>query len=309
MDSMHPGSPRVYTRTPVIFALPIVNEVDANTVLGLAKPEVEDPRLKKTIDDVERSLGQLLQDRKNQKQTAGLGLNIDSGSGSRKEIEDADDSSVMAIDDHPTVTNPKQLRVKDENARSPVPGRDVRSNDFRYSLPNKKILNLASPQHVGKDSGKENMSVDMSIVSEEDDSFMKIEKADVEMDVAAADARLVANKRSRVRGRRYTTHLTHSKRHSEAHVNTSSVMSPTQHGNGMPIAGMASPSLAVGEVKGWFANLFNWKAQQYILHSVDNCLATRDEAARIFQNLGCQVVLEDAQGWGVLKCRMDEVHG
>ena len=60
-----------------------------------------------------------------------------------------------------------------------------------------------------KDAGKVNMSVDLSVVSEEDDSFMKIDKADVDMDVAAASARMAANKRSRVRGRRYTTHLTH----------------------------------------------------------------------------------------------------
>lgn len=65
----------------------------------------------------------------------------------------------------------------------------------------------------------------------------------------------------------------------------------------------------VGEVKGWFANLFNWKAQQYILHSVDNTIATRDEAARILLSLGCHVILEEAQGWGTLRCRMDEVFG
>ena len=65
----------------------------------------------------------------------------------------------------------------------------------------------------------------------------------------------------------------------------------------------------VGEVKGWFANLFHWKAQQYVLYSVDNCLAIRDESTRLLNHFGCQVILEDAQGWGVLKCRMDESHG
>ena len=67
--------------------------------------------------------------------------------------------------------------------------------------------------------------------------------------------------------------------------------------------------MAVGEVKGWFANLFNWKAQQYVLHSVDNYIATRDEASRVLQKLGCQVQIEDAPGWGLLKCRMDETLG
>lgn len=65
----------------------------------------------------------------------------------------------------------------------------------------------------------------------------------------------------------------------------------------------------VGEVKGWFANLFNWKAQQYVLHSADNCLTTRDEVTRLLQTFGCHVVLEDAQHWGVLKCKMDEIYG
>lgn len=310
-ELMYVGSPRVQSRTPVVPALPMVDEAD-RTVLHLARPDVEDPRLKKTIEEVERSLGQLLQDRKKQKQTqAGFGLGLEvSGS----EPQDMDVSSIMAVDEHPTFTTPKQLRPKDDNIRSPVP--DGRG-DFRYSLPNKKALKLASPARAqthngagGKNPGKENTSGDLSLASEEDDSFMKIEKTDVDMDVVAADARLLARKQSRVRGRRYTTHLTHSKRHSEAPagVNAPGITSPMSP-QPTPSATIASPSIAVGEVKGWFANLFNWKAQQYVLHSVDNCLATRDEAARIFQALGCQVVLEDAQGWGVLKCRMDEVHG
>ena len=66
---------------------------------------------------------------------------------------------------------------------------------------------------------------------------------------------------------------------------------------------------AVGEFKGWFANLFNWKAQQYVLHSVDNCQTTREEVARLLKSFGCSVILEDTQGWGVLKCKMDEQYG
>lgn len=297
-EHTYPGSPRVHSREPVVNA----NDASA-TVLQLAKPDVDDPRLKKTIDDVERSLGQLLRDRKMQKQArTGLGLDIDTDThGSCGTGQGMDDSSIIAIDDHSAATVLRQLRRKDENIHSPKP--EGRNNDFRYSLPNKKAINVASP----KMKDKENIGGEMFILSEEDDSFTKIEKADVEMDAANADARLVARKRSKVRGRRYTTHLTHSKRHSEAPSNMSSIMSPTLPGS--PTMGLASPSNAVGEVKGWFANLFNWKAQQYVLHSVDNCLATRDEAARIFQALGCQVMLEDAQGWGVLRCRMEEVHG
>lgn len=62
----------------------------------------------------------------------------------------------------------------------------------------------------------------------------------------------------------------------------------------------------VGEFKGWFANLFNWKAQQYTLHSTDSCVATREEATRLLELFGCQVSLDDSHGWGALKCRFDE---
>lgn len=70
---------------------------------------------------------------------------------------------------------------------------------------------------------------------------------------------------------------------------------------------LASP--AVGEFKGWFSNLFNWKAQQYVLYSVDNCLTTRDEVMRLLGLFGVNVLLEDAQGWGILRCRAEEGYG
>ena len=83
---------------------------------------------------------------------------------------------------------------------------------------------------------------------------------------------------------------------------------PSQRNTIYTPASTPAPS-AVGEFKGWFANLFNWKAQQYVLHSVDNCLTTRDEVARLLETFGCAVTLEDAQGWGVLKCRVEEQYG
>ena len=73
---------------------------------------------------------------------------------------------------------------------------------------------------------------------------------------------------------------------------------------------LPAPS-AVGEFKGWFANLFNWKAQQYVLHSVDNCATTREEVKRLLEGFGVEVRVEkeDVHGWGVLKCKVDEQYG
>jgi len=63
----------------------------------------------------------------------------------------------------------------------------------------------------------------------------------------------------------------------------------------------------VGEFRGWFSNLFNWKTPTYVLHSYNNCLTTRDETARLLEDFGVSVLLEDVQGWGVLKCKVDDV--
>jgi hypothetical protein len=70
---------------------------------------------------------------------------------------------------------------------------------------------------------------------------------------------------------------------------------------------LPAPSSAVGEFKGWFANLFNWKAQQYVLHSVDNCATTREEVKRLLEGFGVDVKVEkeDAHGWGVLRCKVE----
>ncbi|KAA1472090.1 Pkinase-domain-containing protein [Dentipellis sp. KUC8613] len=75
---------------------------------------------------------------------------------------------------------------------------------------------------------------------------------------------------------------------------------------GSPIVSSPSPSLlgspAVGEFKGWFSNLFNWKTQTYALHSLDGAGATRAEACRLLSHFGVSVHQED----GVLRCRVDD---
>lgn len=313
------GSPRVQAQAPVLPPLDVTIGNGPMSTPGVLcdmpwaeKPEVEDPILRRTLDDVERSIGVLIMEQ--QKQGLGkVGLGIgapDTGVGI---LIPADASSTKAVDEDHGIVSSKKLRLGTDNARTPA-------EDFKYNMSNKKTVNLM--QRVeGGDHDKENTNCAASPASEigssrisavetsrnrhpsiveEDTSYTKIEKMEVESEVAAAGARMAAAQK-RPRARRATSQRG-SQIANRRHTHT--ISEPANHG-----ALLTTPSLAVGEVKCWFANLFNWKAQQYILHSVDNCLATRDEAVRVLQALGCQVALEDAQGWGVLKCRMDEKFG
>jgi hypothetical protein len=63
----------------------------------------------------------------------------------------------------------------------------------------------------------------------------------------------------------------------------------------------------MGEFKGWFSNLFNWKSHTYVLCSIGNIFTTRNETTRLLEQFGVVVALEDADGWGQLKCRIDDV--
>ncbi|EJC99360.1 uncharacterized protein FOMMEDRAFT_148841 [Fomitiporia mediterranea MF3/22] len=225
-DVPHPGSPRVLAQPPKLPPLSVaVGDGMAaashalDNVPWLEKPKVEDPSLRRTLDDVERSIGILIDQQKQGQGNIGLGL----GDTSR--------------DKHPVIT--------------------------------------------------------------EDDSYAKIEKTEVGPEVILEGQGKAGVKRARTR--RATSQLRSSHNQAANRRHTYTISEPANHA-----AHLSAPSMAVGEVRGWFANLFNWKAQQYVLHSVDNCLATRDEATRVLQALGCQVVLEEAQGWGVLKCKMDE---
>ncbi|KAG6820295.1 hypothetical protein H0H93_002733 [Arthromyces matolae] len=76
----------------------------------------------------------------------------------------------------------------------------------------------------------------------------------------------------------------------------------------------------VGEFKGWFSNLFNWKQsatpQGGILYSVDDVYKTRVDVGRILEGLGVFVEgggfdrgMTHADCAGPLKCRVEEVNG
>ncbi|KZT23657.1 Pkinase-domain-containing protein [Neolentinus lepideus HHB14362 ss-1] len=65
-------------------------------------------------------------------------------------------------------------------------------------------------------------------------------------------------------------------------------------------------SPVVGEFKGWFSNLFSWK-QSYILYSMSDVFTAQRETIRILEEAGIFVMMEDSEGTGILKCRMDDI--
>lgn len=78
---------------------------------------------------------------------------------------------------------------------------------------------------------------------------------------------------------------------------------------GMPSI-LSSP---VGEFKGWFSNLFNWRAHTYVLCSTNNLIATRNETIRILEQLGITITFEETDSAhvlgqsGILRCRTNDV--
>ncbi|KAG2109862.1 kinase-like domain-containing protein [Suillus discolor] len=84
--------------------------------------------------------------------------------------------------------------------------------------------------------------------------------------------------------------------HPQIHPSKRSILgSPLQIPSPVMPSILASP---VGEVKGWFSNLFNWKAHTYVLCSTDTLYATRNEAVRILEHFGVIVGLEETDGHG-----------
>lgn len=80
----------------------------------------------------------------------------------------------------------------------------------------------------------------------------------------------------------------------------------TQNGSlGSPaMSVLASP---VVEVKGWFSNLFTWKPQSYTLCSTNDIVHTRNETIRLLEKFSVIVALEDTDGCGQLRCRIDDL--
>lgn len=70
------------------------------------------------------------------------------------------------------------------------------------------------------------------------------------------------------------------------------------------VSALASP---VVEVKGWFSNLFTWKPQSYILYSTNDIVHTRNETTRLLERFSVVVALEETDGYGQLRCRIDDI--
>jgi serine/threonine-protein kinase HSL1 (negative regulator of Swe1 kinase) len=47
----------------------------------------------------------------------------------------------------------------------------------------------------------------------------------------------------------------------------------------------------------------------FTLISADDCASSRTECIKLLESFGASVILEDADGWGVLKCRVEEIRG
>ena len=68
-----------------------------------------------------------------------------------------------------------------------------------------------------------------------------------------------------------------------------------------PAVASALLSPGVGEFKGWFSNLFHWKAQSYLLYSTDDVATSRTEVRQLLQALGISV-LEDRDQSPLPRC-------
>lgn len=49
--------------------------------------------------------------------------------------------------------------------------------------------------------------------------------------------------------------------------------------------------------------------KMFTLISADDCASSRAECIKLLESFGASVILEDADGWGVLKCRVEEIRG
>ncbi|KAF7796331.1 hypothetical protein EIP86_007508 [Pleurotus ostreatoroseus] len=59
--------------------------------------------------------------------------------------------------------------------------------------------------------------------------------------------------------------------------------------------------------RSWFGGIFRFGPASYQLYSTQDACATRQECRRILENMGVSVMLLQADGMGVLKCRLEEM--
>ncbi|KAK2463692.1 hypothetical protein APHAL10511_004443 [Amanita phalloides] len=81
-----------------------------------------------------------------------------------------------------------------------------------------------------------------------------------------------------------------------------------------------TPSLSEGETttstapeplspkRSWLTNVLMFRTRSRSLLSTQDAHTTRNECRRLLMEMGAQVVLQDPEGLGILKCRLDEKH-
>ncbi|KAJ7816621.1 Pkinase-domain-containing protein [Mycena leptocephala] len=73
----------------------------------------------------------------------------------------------------------------------------------------------------------------------------------------------------------------------------------------LPSPSLSSP-LSLSPKRTWLENVFSFKPITYTLSSTRDVYTTRNECRRLLMRMDVRVVLEDSEGLGVLKCRLDE---
>ncbi|KAF8631859.1 hypothetical protein AX15_002129 [Amanita polypyramis BW_CC] len=123
---------------------------------------------------------------------------------------------------------------------------------------------------------------------------------------------LIVGKSKRVRivdpGERRLNKLKKLGRNSETKT-TSMRSSPERSENTEP-SGMISPIQPASPRRSWLTNVFKFKSTSHWLLSTQNVYVTRNECRRLVMGMGAQVMLQDPEGLGILKCRFGEkAHG
>ncbi|KAF8636418.1 hypothetical protein AX17_003600 [Amanita inopinata Kibby_2008] len=70
--------------------------------------------------------------------------------------------------------------------------------------------------------------------------------------------------------------------------------------------GTASPVRCASPKRSWLASVFKIKSMGYSLMSTRDIHTTRNECRRLIMAMGAKVMLDDVEGLGVLRCRLDE---
>ncbi|KAF8216401.1 kinase-like domain-containing protein [Mycena galopus ATCC 62051] len=73
----------------------------------------------------------------------------------------------------------------------------------------------------------------------------------------------------------------------------------------LPSPSLSSP-ISSSPKRTWLENVFSFKPITYTLPSARDFYTTRNECRRLLMGMNVRVVLEDSEGLGVLKCRLDE---